>query len=156
MRHHRPARAAHPRGRLPALLDRRPPAEPLAVPPNAKLVDWLSYATEMPRCQAVICHAGHGTVARALASGVPVVACPAAGDMGENAARVAWAGAGVSVPRRLTTPRSIRLAVRRLLADDRYASTAASLGEWAREHDGAKIAADAVEGLAADGESPPS
>ena len=86
----------------------------------------------------------------ALASGVPVVACPAAGDMGENAARVAWAGAGVSVPRRLTTRRSIRLAVRRLLADDRYASTAASLGEWAREHDGAKIAADAVEGLAAD------
>jgi MGT family glycosyltransferase len=141
--------------RVLASTNRRPPAEPLAVPPNAKLVDWLSYATEMPRCQAVICHAGHGTVARALASGVPVVACPAAGDMGENAARVAWAGAGVSVPRRLTTPRSIRLAVRRLLADDRYASTAAWLGEWAREHDGAKIAADAVEGLAADRESPP-
>jgi UDP:flavonoid glycosyltransferase YjiC (YdhE family) len=136
--------------RVLASTNRRPPAEPLAVPPNAKLVDWLSYATEMPRCQAVVCHAGHGTVARALASGAPVVACPAAGDMAENAARVAWAGAGVSVPRRLATPRGIRLAVRRLLADDRYASTAAWLGEWAREHDGAKIAADAVEKLVSD------
>jgi MGT family glycosyltransferase len=136
--------------RVLASTNRRPPPEPLAVPPNAKLVDWVSYAAEMPRCQAVVCHAGHGTVARALASGVPLVACPAAGDMGENAARVAWAGAGVSVPRRLTTPRSIRLAVRRVLADDRYARTAASFGEWAREHDGAKIAADAVEKLLSD------
>lgn len=135
--------------RVLATTNRRPPPEPLAVPPNAKLVDWVSYAGEMPRCRAVICHAGHGTVARALASGVPVVACPAAGDMGENAARVAWAGAGVAVPRRLTTPRGIRLALQRVLADDGCARAAAALGDWAREHDGAKIAADAVEGLAA-------
>ena len=46
------------------------------VPPNARLVDWVSYARTMPRCDAVVCHAGHGTLARALASGVPVVACP--------------------------------------------------------------------------------
>ena len=62
------------------------------VPPNARLVDWLSYARTMPRCAAVVCHAGHGTVCRALASGVPVVACPAAGDMAENAARVSLGG----------------------------------------------------------------
>jgi UDP:flavonoid glycosyltransferase YjiC (YdhE family) len=69
--------------------------------------------------------------------------------MGENAARVAWAGVGVSVPRRLTTPRGIRLAVRRLLSDPGYARRAADLGEWAERHDGAAIAADAVERLAA-------
>ena len=51
-------------------------------------MDWLSYARTMPLCDAVVCHAGHGTVARSLASGVPVVACPHAGDMAENAARV--------------------------------------------------------------------
>ena len=72
-------------------------------PPNARLVEWVSYARTMPLCDAVVCHAGHGTLVRALASGVPVVACPAAGDMAENAARVAWAGAGVSLPRRLVT-----------------------------------------------------
>jgi UDP:flavonoid glycosyltransferase YjiC (YdhE family) len=108
-------------------------------------VDWVSYTREMPRCHAVVCHAGHGTLARALSCGVPVVACPAAGDMAENAARVAWAGAGVSLPRRLVTPRGVRLALRRLLADDRYVRRARELGEWAARHEGADAAATAVE-----------
>ena len=46
----------------------------------------------------VVCHVGHGTLMRALTSGVPVVACPAAGDMNENAARADWAGVGVRLP----------------------------------------------------------
>jgi UDP:flavonoid glycosyltransferase YjiC (YdhE family) len=103
----------------------------------------------MPRCDAVLTHAGHGTVMRALASGVPMVACPAGGDMGENAARVAWAGAGVSLPRRLITPRGIRLALRRVLADPSYARRAQELRDWAARNNGAAAAAAAVEELAA-------
>jgi UDP:flavonoid glycosyltransferase YjiC (YdhE family) len=136
---------AKERVRVLATTNRRPPPEPLAVPPNARLVDWVSYAKAMPGCAAVICHAGHGTVARALASGVPVVGCPAAGDMAENAARVAWAGAGVSLPRRLVTPRGLRIAVRKLLADDGYARRADELAAWASRHDGALTAAKQVE-----------
>jgi UDP:flavonoid glycosyltransferase YjiC (YdhE family) len=130
-----------------ATTNRRPPGSPLEVPGNARLVDWLSYARTMPLCHAIVTHAGHGTVMRALASGVPVVACPAAGDMAENAARVAWAGAGVSLPRRLVTGRGIRLAVRRLLADPAYARRAGELRDWAAENDGARRAAEAVEEL---------
>jgi UDP:flavonoid glycosyltransferase YjiC (YdhE family) len=96
----------------------------------------------------VILHAGHGTLVRALSCGVPVVACPAAGDMAENAARVSWAGAGVSLPRRLTTPQGVRLAVRKLLADERYSRRALGLRDWARTHDGAAAAAAEVEALA--------
>ena len=99
----------------------------------------------MPRCDAVICHAGHGTVVRALACGVPVVACPHAGDMAENAARVRWAGAGVSLPRRFQTPRGVRLALRRLLGDPAYARRAAELRDWAERNDGAALAADELE-----------
>ena len=118
------------------------------------MVDWLSYARTMPRCAAVVCHAGHGTVARALASGVPVVGCPAAGDMAENAARLAWSGTGVSLPRRFVTPRGVRAAVRKVLADPGYAERTGRLGEWAQRHDGAAVAADAVEQLAGPGPSP--
>jgi UDP:flavonoid glycosyltransferase YjiC (YdhE family) len=96
----------------------------------------------------VVCHAGHGTVARSLASGVPVVACPHAGDMAENAARIRWSGAGVSLPRRFTTPRGLRLAVRRVLSDPGYRRTAEELRDWAADNDGAGAAADAVEELA--------
>jgi UDP:flavonoid glycosyltransferase YjiC (YdhE family) len=96
----------------------------------------------------VVCHAGHGTVVRSLASGVPLVACPAAGDMGENASRVAWAGVGVPLPRRLVSARGVRLAVGRVLADPGYAERAQTLGEWARRHGGASVAADTLERFA--------
>jgi len=118
---------------------------PERVPANARVVDWLSYARTMPLCAAVVCHAGHGTVARALSCGVPVVGCPAAGDMAENASRIAWAGCGVSLPRRLVTPRGIGLAVRRLLDDPAIASRAGELASWAAGHDGGQTAAMALE-----------
>jgi len=118
---------------------------PLRVPPNATLVDWLSYSRTMPLCDAVVCHAGHGTVARALSSGVPLVACPAGGDMAETTARVAWAGVGVGLPRRLTTPRGVRLAVRRLLADPGYKRRAEEIARWSKAHDAPACAADELE-----------
>ena len=121
------------------------PVGDLPTPANARVVDWVSYTRTMPHCAAVVCHAGHGTVVRALASGVPLVACPAAGDMAENAARVTWAGVGVSLPRRLVTERGIRLAVRRLLGDPSYATRARELADWAERNDGAAIAADVLE-----------
>ena len=141
--------------RVLATTNRRPPADPIRVPPNARLVDWVSYARTMPLCDAVICHAGHGTVARSLASGVPVVACGHAGDQAENAARVRWAGVGVSLPRRFQTPWGVRLAVGRLLATPGYRQRAEQLRDWAAGHDGAAAAADAVEELAERSKSGP-
>ena len=134
--------------RVLATYNRRPPPRPLDVPDNARLVEWVSYARTMPLCSAVVCHAGHGTVVRALSCGVPVVACPAAGDMAENAARVGWAGVGVSLPRRLVTARGVRLAVERTLGDPRIVARAHELAAWSREHDGRERAARAVETFA--------
>jgi UDP:flavonoid glycosyltransferase YjiC (YdhE family) len=139
--------------RVLATTNRRPPPRPLPVPENARLVDWVSYARTMPRCDAVISHAGHGTLARALVSGAPVLACPDVGDMAENAARVRWSGVGVSLPRRFQTPRGVRLALRRLLSNRSYAARAGELRDWAERHHGAGIAAEAVEAFA-EGRSP--
>jgi UDP:flavonoid glycosyltransferase YjiC (YdhE family) len=120
----------------------------LEVPANARLVDWLSYARTMPACELVICHGGHGTVARALSSGCAVVLVPAAGDMNETAARVDWAGVGVRLPRRMVGARGLALAVGRALARPQLRARATRLQEWAAEHDGAARAADLVEALA--------
>lgn len=135
--------------RVLAALNRRPLRARLDVPPNARLADWVSYARTMPRCDLVVCHGGHGTVVRALSSGCPLVVCPAGGDMNENAARVDWAGVGVRLPRRYATPRAVRLAVRRALADLRLRERAGELARWAAEHDGAVRAAELVEAFAA-------
>jgi UDP:flavonoid glycosyltransferase YjiC (YdhE family) len=134
--------------RVLASTNRGSPGELPSVPPNARLVEWLSYARAMPHCAAVVCHAGHGTVARALASGCVVVAVPVAGDMNENAARLDRAGVGVRLPQRLCRPGPIGLALRRALADPRRAARARAFADWHAAHDGAERAAALVEAFA--------
>jgi UDP:flavonoid glycosyltransferase YjiC (YdhE family) len=131
--------------RVLATYNRRLPPEPIEVPANARLVEWVSYAKTMPLCDVVVCHAGHGTIARSLASGVPLVACPAAGDMAENASRVAWAGVGVPLPRRLVSPRGVRLAVKRVLTDPAFGERAHALAEWSNRHGDGAVAAETLE-----------
>ena len=119
------------------------------VAPNTRLVDWVSYSHAMPACDVVVCHGGHGTVARALASGCAVVIVPAAGDMNETAARIEWAGLGVRLPGRLVGARGLRLAVGRALARPPLRAGARGLQAWAARHDGAARAAALVEDFAA-------
>ena len=121
----------------------------VAVAPNVRVVDWVSYSRAMPACDVVVCHGGHGTVARALASGCAVVIVPAAGDMNENAARVDWAGVGVRLPGRLLGARGLALAVGRALARPELREGARGLRAWSERHDGPARAADLVEGFAA-------
>jgi UDP:flavonoid glycosyltransferase YjiC (YdhE family) len=134
-----------------ATTNRKPLTECLRVAPNTRLVPWLSYGQTMPRCALVVTHAGHGTMARALAAGCPVVAVPHSGDMAENAARADWAGVGVRLPWRLLSPLTVRLAVRRALEDRALAVRAGELAAWAAANDGAVRAAELVEGLALSG-----
>ena len=77
------------------------------------------------------------------------LAVPHGGDMGENAARVDWAGVGVRLPWRLLNATTLRLAVERALADPSATrERAAELAMWSRTHDGATHAATLVEELA--------
>lgn len=131
-----------------ATYNRRLPPRPLPVPANARVRDWLVYSREMPRADVVVCHAGHGTLARALSCGCAVVACPAVGDMNENAARVDWAGAGVRVPRRFVSPRTLRLAVERALGEPGIRARAREIAAWGAAHDACAAAAELVEALA--------
>jgi UDP:flavonoid glycosyltransferase YjiC (YdhE family) len=133
--------------RVLATWNRRLPPHPLRVPDNARVVEWVSYSRTMPQCDVVVCHGGHGTLARALACDCAIVACPAVGDMNENAARLDWAGAGVRVPRRFTTPRVLRLALERALGEQAIRERARELGSWADGHDAGAAAARLVEEL---------
>lgn len=131
-----------------ATTNRVVPQSPIEVPDNAILVDWLSYGQLMPAASLVISHGGHGTVARALSAGTPVLVCPIIGDMSETAMRVSWAGCGLSLPWRLCKPAPLRWASRHLLRDRSFTRKAEELAAWARDHDGAERGAELVERLA--------
>lgn len=134
--------------RVVATTNRVVPRRPIDVPANAVLVDWLSYDQLMPAASLVVSHGGHGTVARALAAGTPVLICPIIGDMSETAMRVAWAGCGLSLPWRLCRPTPLRWATQRLLDDASFARRAGELAAWAEQNDGAGRGAELVERLA--------
>ncbi len=135
--------------RIVATTNRVRPSRPIDVPANAVLVDWLSYSQIMPEAALVVCHGGHGTVARALAAGVPVLTCPAAGDMNETAARITWAEVGRSIRWSLTGPRSLKWAVAEILANPLYRVRAGQIRSWDQQHDGAERGAVLVEELVA-------
>lgn len=131
--------------RVVATTNRHRPAERVEVPANAVLEPWLSYSQLMPLADVVICHGGHGTVARALAAGAPLLISPSVGDMAENGARVSWAGAGLMVPRRMLGPSAVRRATRRLLNDSRFRERAQEISAWSSGHDAHARGADLVE-----------
>jgi len=134
--------------RIVATTNRVIPQRPIEVPRNAILVDWLSYSQVMPAASLIISHGGHGTVARALAAGTPVLVSPFTGDMSETAMRIAWTGAGLSLPWRLCKPAPLRWSARRILNDGSFARRAGELAAWARANDGAARGAALVEQLA--------
>ena len=88
--------------RVLATTNRAVEASSIKAPPNARVVDWVSYSQVMPPASLVICHGGHGTVVRALQAGTPLLCCGSAGDMGENGARVLGGG----WPRGAASPRA--------------------------------------------------
>jgi UDP:flavonoid glycosyltransferase YjiC (YdhE family) len=102
----------------------------------------------MPEASLVICHAGHGTMVRALASGATVLTVPHVGDMAENAARADWAGVGVRLPWGLLGPRPLALAVRRALERPELADAVRRLTAANPIGAGPARAADRLEALA--------
>ncbi|HET9591574.1 MAG TPA: nucleotide disphospho-sugar-binding domain-containing protein [Solirubrobacterales bacterium] len=134
--------------RVVATTNRVAPQRPIDVPANAKLVEWLSYSQLMPAASLVVSHGGHGTVARALGAGTPVLICPIIGDMSETAMRVAWAGAGLSLPWRLCRPAPLRWAARRVLHERSFTIAAQEISAWGAKNDGASRGAEAIERLA--------
>ncbi|MGE0067694.1 MAG: glycosyltransferase [Solirubrobacterales bacterium] len=134
--------------RVVATTNKVAPQSPIDVPANATLVDWLSYSQLMPAASLVVSHGGHGTVARALGAGTPVLISPITGDMSETAMRLDWSGAGLSLPWRLCRPAPLRWAARRILAEPSFTARAREIAAWGREHDGSVRGAELVEELA--------
>lgn len=114
---------------------------------NIQIVARADHDVLVPRCDLVICHGGHGTVMRPLMHGKPVVCIPTGRDQPENAQRIAWAGAGMRLPRSAGVG-CIRRAVRKVLGEDRYALAARRLAKaLARDGWGAQRAVQVLEGL---------
>jgi hypothetical protein len=88
------------------------------LPPTVHVERWLSLAALLPRCDAVLCHAGSGTTLAALAAGLPLVPVPDGADQFTNAQACAAAGVARTLLPADVTPGAVRDAVLGVLARD--------------------------------------
>jgi UDP:flavonoid glycosyltransferase YjiC (YdhE family) len=120
----------------------------LRVPPNVQVRGHVPHSSVLPEVDAVITHAGMGTVAAALSHGVPLVCTPISRDQPLNAGRVTELGAGVTVPAHEVTPDRVRAALQQVLGDPSYRAAAQGLAHASRDAGGADALAADLEALA--------
>ncbi|MBR0663909.1 glycosyltransferase family 1 protein [Roseomonas hellenica] len=116
-------------------------------PPNARLERFVPHAAVLPKASAAVTQCGLGTVAKALAHGVPLVCLPLLGDQPENAARVVARGAGLRLSGDVP-PGRIAEALRRVLVEPEFRAGAARLGaSLSEEGHPATRAADEIDAV---------
>jgi MGT family glycosyltransferase len=99
----------------------------LAANSNVAVVKSAPHRQVLQQAALVVTHAGHGTVMKALAAGVPLVMLPHGRDQDDTAARVTARQAGIVIER-TATPDAIARAIRQVLQNDAYRKAARSLG----------------------------
>lgn len=119
------------------------------VPANARIGTFFSYPDLLPKTSVMVTNGGYGGVQTALWHGVPLVVAGASEDKPEVAARVAWAGVGLNLRTGKPKPDAVRQAVRRILAEPRFANRARALAEEYKRYDGLQRAVALVEQHAA-------
>lgn len=109
--------------------------QPFDIPDNVIAVPSAPHGLVFPHAAAFITHCGHGSVMRALASGVPLVALPMGRDQDGIATRIRHHGLGLRPSPR---PSAIARALQRVLSDPSFRTAAQRLS--ATLHD--EVAAD--------------
>ncbi|HJE23412.1 MAG TPA: glycosyltransferase [Methylorubrum populi] len=127
---------APPHGQVPADL----PAGILHAP-------YAPFSRLLPHCAALIHHGGVGTVAQALAAGIPQLVVPVAFDHFDEARRLRRMGAGSTLSRRRFTPSQAGAVLQRLLTDPGVARACSAAKARMAGEDGVSAACDAVEAL---------
>jgi MGT family glycosyltransferase len=120
---------------------------PSTPPANVHVARFVHHAWVLPGAAAVVTHAGLGTVHAALAHGLPLVCLPIGRDQPDNAARVAWHGAGLRLSPK-SSPGAIRAGVERVLGDPAFAASARRLAVAFADEGPAERAPSALEAVA--------
>lgn len=86
-------------------------------PAHVEVESWVDQVEVLGRCSAVVSHGGSGTFLGVLARGLPQLCLPQAADQFRNAEAGLRAGAALTLGPDEVSPRAIRAAVERLLAE---------------------------------------
>ncbi|MDQ3640193.1 MAG: glycosyltransferase [Actinomycetota bacterium] len=121
----------------------------VALPDDALVAQHVPHHQVMPHVSVMVTHAGHGSVATALAHGVPLVCLPnPIADQPGIARQVESLGAGLALDGEAATSEEIGDAVKQVLSDPSYGAVARRLGGLITTTSGATSAAETLLRLA--------
>jgi MGT family glycosyltransferase len=103
---------------------------------NVEVLQTAPHARVLREASVVVTHAGHGTVMKALAAGVPLVCIPMGRDQKDNTVRVLRLGAGIRLSKK-STPTQIAAAITEILERPQYLAAARRFAEvlaWEAAH----------------------
>ena len=103
---------------------------------NVEVLQTAPHARVLREASVVVTHAGHGTVLKALAAGVPLVCIPMGRDQKDNTVRVLRLGAGIRLSKK-STPTQIAAAITEILERPQYLAAARRFAEvlaWEAAH----------------------
>jgi MGT family glycosyltransferase len=103
----------------------------LVARPNVQVVEAAPHGQVLAHADLVICHGGHGTLMKAFAADLPVLVMPHGRDQADNAARVTYHRAGLTLPR-TASPGRIAHTATKLIQDPSYQQAASTLGRVIR------------------------
>jgi MGT family glycosyltransferase len=118
------------------------------VPENFIRRSFVPQLALLPHLDGVVCHAGHNTVAEALAHALPMVVAPIKDDQPIVAQQVVDAGAGIRVKFGRIKAAGLRKAVTRVLEEPGFRAAAESIRLSFENAGGAARAAALVEEIA--------
>ena len=126
----------------------------IEAPRDVQVLRAAPHRRVLAEASAVVTHAGHGSVMKALAAGVPLVCIPMGRDQKDNTARVLRLGAGVQIGKR-STPDRIAAAVTEVMDHPQYRTAARQFADvLAQEAASRPRGADEAEAMLADPSGP--
>jgi MGT family glycosyltransferase len=96
------------------------PGEVAPIPPNVRVEQYVPQSPVLQRSKALVSHAGHGSVMKALRYAVPMVLVPWSRDQFGVAARAESIGAALIIPKEQLSAEAMSSALSRVLGDPRY------------------------------------
>jgi UDP:flavonoid glycosyltransferase YjiC (YdhE family) len=100
---------------------------PKPLPPNARAASYFPLEWLLPKVDVFVTNGGYNTVNQALKHGIPLVTAGLTEDKADVNARVEWTGAGIDLKTNTPTAEALAKAIRCVLNQPRYRSSAAQL-----------------------------
>ncbi|CAN5479636.1 glycosyltransferase [soil metagenome] len=120
--------------------------EKFEVPENIKVVTSAPHSQVFPLADLVITHAGHGTIMRSLANGLPMICLPMGRDQNGNAAKIAYHGCGIRLNKN-AKPVEIRHSILNILKNENFKQKASLLQKEIKEEAAKNLAIIELENL---------